>query len=107
MGCCRLFALGLDPSRLEARRSGLIEVSYRYCVGDRVLFYPSPLLSKFAGSYLIERQLPVGDAGPSYLIKHAKDGHLRTASERELAPIPREPLQSKRPTETRSRRQQR
>lgn len=63
-------------------------VSYRYRVGDRVLLHLHPSLPQFAGAYLIERQLPVGDAGPAYLVKRTKDGHLRTASERELAPIP-------------------
>jgi hypothetical protein len=63
-------------------------VSYRYRVGDRVLFHPHPSLSQFAGAYLIERQLPVGDLGPTYLVKRGKDGHLRTVSEGELAPIP-------------------
>jgi hypothetical protein len=63
-------------------------VSYRYRVGDRVLFHPHPSLSRFAGAYLIERHLPVGDSGPTYLVKRGKDGHRRTVSEAELAPIP-------------------
>jgi hypothetical protein len=52
-----------------------------------VVFHPPPSLSHFAGAYVIERLLPISDTGPNYLIKRVKDGHERSASERELAPI--------------------
>jgi hypothetical protein len=61
-------------------------ITHLYRVGDQVVFHSPPTLPEFAGAYSIERLLPMSDAGPSYLIKRLKDGHVRSVAERELAP---------------------
>jgi hypothetical protein len=70
----------------EAREAGLNELAHRYRPGDRVIFHSPATLPQFDGPYLVERLLPVSDAGPQYQIKSIRDGHERAASERELAP---------------------
>jgi hypothetical protein len=62
---------------------------HRYSVGEGVEFHPSPILEKeFAGSYSVERLLPLSDTGqvPTYQIKSLKDGHQRIAAEHDLSP---------------------
>jgi hypothetical protein len=59
---------------------------HRYRLGDRVVFNSPATLPQFAGAYLVERLLPISEAGPSYLIRRLKDGHGRAASEHELTP---------------------
>ncbi len=58
--------------------------THRYSVGDQVIFHPPPTLPEFAGAYSIERLLPLSGAGPSYLIRRLKDGHVRSVVEQEL-----------------------
>jgi hypothetical protein len=65
-------------------------VSHRFGVGEHVVFNPSPMLPRgFAGSYSVERLLPLSDTGdvPTYQIKSLKDGHQRIAAEHDLSPI--------------------
>ena len=65
-----------------------------------MVFHPPPTLPEFAGAYLVERLLPISDAGPSYLIKRVKDGHVRSVSEQELATVHIEPDASQRRRKT-------
>jgi hypothetical protein len=63
------------------------EPAHRYRRGDRVIFHSPATLPQFDGPYLVERLLPISDAGPQYQIKSVRDGHERAASEHELAPV--------------------
>ena len=71
----------------EAREASLNELAHRYRPGDRAIFHSPATLPQFDGPYLVERLLPISDAGPQYQIKSVRDGHERAASERELAPV--------------------
>jgi hypothetical protein len=54
-----------------------------------VVFHPSPTLPReLAGSYSVERLLPVSDTGqaPTYQIKSLQDGHMRVVTEHDLSP---------------------
>jgi hypothetical protein len=77
--------------RRRTREAVVTGATHRYAVGEHVEFHPpSPILEKeFAGSYSVERLLPLSDTGqvPTYKIKSLKDGHQRIAAEDDLSPI--------------------